>query len=145
MSRSYEPPFQEPSSRSGFEQTWRRWLRRLDALLSKYLRTGTQDWAGACHLAPIIATAVPIPGLGALIALALWTSKRGIEPEVLEQGREALNFQINVAVWAALGSILFILPGLLVQVAAATLALAAGLKTLRGEPYRYPLTLRIIE
>ena len=121
------------------------WARRLDAKLNQILRPGTRDWAAACHMAPLIAGAIPIPGLGALVALGIWHTKRRVEPGVAEHGREALNFQINLAFWSAMGMALFVVPWFLVQIVGAGFALVAGIATLRGEDVRYPYILRPVD
>ncbi|MFT5048776.1 MAG: putative Tic20 family protein [Chlamydiales bacterium] len=137
MSQPFDTPYadhstpQEPS-----------WSTRLDTQLNRFLRPGTRDWAAACHLAPLIATAAPIPGLGALIALAVWHHKRGVEPGVIDHGREALNFQINLAFWSAMGISLFLVPWILIQIVAVSVSLVAGITTLRGDEVRYPYILR---
>jgi len=146
MSGSYESPYPGSPERQGSDEPiWERIKRagrRLDARLNRFLRPGTLDWAAACHLAPLVAVAIPIPGLGALLALAIWHTKRDVEPGVGTQGREALNFQLNVAFWMAMGLALPVIPALLVQIVASAIALIAGLATLRGEDFRYPYILR---
>jgi len=140
MSQLSDSPYTESSTHG--EPSW---ATRLDARLNRFLRPGTRDWAAACHLAPLIASATPIPGLGALIALAIWHNKRGVEPGVIDHGREALNFQINLAFWSAMGMALFVVPWILIQAVGVTVSLVAGIATLRGEEFRYPYILRPVE
>lgn len=150
MSRSYEQPYsgaRRPDS--GGRPTLRTHLERLgrwlDVRLNRFLRPGTLDWAAACHLAPLVVVALPLPGAGALIALAIWNAKRNVETGVAAHGREALNVQINAAFWSILALAVPGAPELPVRVAASGLALIGGLAALRGESFRYPFILRPVE
>ena len=69
---------------------------------------------------------------------------------VIEEAKEALNFQITVLIaMFVCGALTLILIGLflipIVAIAALVLAIMAGLKANSGESYRYPFTLRLIK
>ena len=69
---------------------------------------------------------------------------------VIEEAKEALNFQITVLIaMFVCGALTIILIGLflipIVAIAALVLAIMAGLKANSGESYRYPFTLRLIK
>ncbi len=69
---------------------------------------------------------------------------------VIEEAKEALNFQITIAIAMMISiALMVVLIGLLlapvVGIAALILAIMAGLKANAGESYRYPFTLRLIK
>src|SRR4051812_39829309 len=91
------------------------------------------------HLGGLIAGFVP--------ALVIWLMKKDQSPSINDQGKEALNFQINItgqaiilliitAVTCGLGFILYI-PWLVWPILMPILASVAANK---GELYRYPAT-----
>lgn len=81
--------------------------------------------------------------------LILWIVKKDEGGFVAEETREALNFQITIAL-ALVASIMLkvILIGILlvplVFLANFVFCLLAALTAAKGKPYRYPLTLRLI-
>jgi len=129
-----------------FRRRGSEWLhsvrRELGARLDRAIRPGTRDWAAACHLLPVIGLAVFMPLLGVLIALAIWRGKRDRETGVEVQGREALNFQINVAVAAIIAQAIGAFAYLLLALVASSLALVAGIRVAQGDHFRYPWILR---
>ena len=69
---------------------------------------------------------------------------------VIEEAKEALNFQITVLIaMFVCGALTLILIGLflipIVAIAALVLAIMAGLKANSGESYRYPFAIRLIK
>lgn len=69
---------------------------------------------------------------------------------LIEEAKEALNFQITVLIAMFVsGALTLILIGLLlipiVAIAALVLAIMAGLKANSGESYRYPFAIRLIK
>jgi len=90
--------------------------------------------------------AIPTVFLGGVITFFLWQIKGGKDPEVEDQGREALNFQINVALLTALLSITFFGVALvpIVWFVAAILCVIAARKAAEGVRYRYPWILRVV-
>lgn len=90
--------------------------------------------------------AIPTVFLGGVITFFLWQIKGGRDPQVEDQGREALNFQINVAVLTALLSLTFFGVALvpIVWLVAAIFCLIAARKAAEGEKYRYPWILRVV-
>ncbi len=104
-------------------------------------------WAMLCHLSALIGYLIP---LGNIVGpLVFWLVKKDQMPFVDDQGKEALNFQISVTIYA-------IVAGLLVLVVIGVLLVAAvvifqlvftiigGLKANQGIAYRYPLCIRLI-
>lgn len=82
-------------------------------------------------------------------ALIIWLLKKDEPGFVAEEAKEALNFQITVAI-ALVASLMlkFVLIGFLlfpiVFVANFVLCLLAALTAAKGKGYRYPLTLRLL-
>lgn len=97
-------------------------------------------------------------GLGCIIGpLIIWLVKKDTMPFVDDQGKEALNFNITIAIavvaLTVVGTILLvILIGFLFYFAAflvgvywLVMTIIAGIKANEGVAYRYPLTLRLIK
>jgi uncharacterized Tic20 family protein len=102
----------------------------------------TSGWAGSigCFIGPLI----------------IWMVKKDTMPFVDDQAKEALNFNISVAlVFLALfllsvmtlgiGLIIAIPAWIIIGVAWLVFTIIAGLKAHEGVAYRYPLTLRLIK
>ena len=107
-----------------------------------------RQWAMFCHLSALLGIWVPF---GSLIGpLILWQMKRETDPFIDDQGKEALNFQISVAIASAICLLLmvvvigFFLFGL-VAIGALVLTIIAGVKANEGQVYRYPFTWRLIK
>ncbi|KII34537.1 MULTISPECIES: DUF4870 domain-containing protein [Pseudomonas] len=107
-----------------------------------------RQWAMFCHLSAFLGVWLPF---GHLIGpLILWQWKRDTDPFIDAQGKEALNFQITVALVSGICYLLMlILIGFallpLVLIGAIVLSIIAGLKANDGLPYRYPFTWRLIK
>ncbi|AKJ96911.1 MULTISPECIES: DUF4870 domain-containing protein [Pseudomonas] len=107
-----------------------------------------RQWAMFCHLSALLGIWIPF---GTLIGpLVLWQLKRESDPFIDAQGKEALNFQITVAIASAISLLLmivvigFFLFGL-VAIGALVLTIIAGVKANEGQPYRYPFTWRLVK
>jgi uncharacterized Tic20 family protein len=101
-----------------------------------------RTWAMLCHLLAIFT--------GFIAPLIIWLIKKGEDPFIDDQGKEALNFQITVAIamiiswllcFACVGFVL--LPA--VAIADIIFCIIATIKANGGEAYRYPLSLRLIK
>ena len=84
-----------------------------------------------------------------LPGLIVWLLKKDDSPYIAENAREALNFQITLMIAYFISWILaFILIGfalvLLLWLANIILSIMAAVATSKGESYRYPLALRLI-
>lgn len=89
---------------------------------------------------------------GFIGALIIWLVNKddSSKPFVIDQSKEALNFQITIAIAYIVSSILVVvLIGTLmlaaVWVANLVLCIMAAVKANNGEAYRYPFTLRLIK
>jgi uncharacterized Tic20 family protein len=108
----------------------------------------TLNWAMLCHLGGL-ATYIGIPLGNILVPLIIWLLKKNSDPAVNVEGREALNFNISVTVYAVIAGLMcYILIGFivlpLVLIAHIVLVIRAALKANKGESVHYPFTLRFI-
>ena len=103
--------------------------------------------AVVAHLSTFAGLIVPF---GSVIGpLALWLTRRDRDPFIDQAGREALNFGISITIYGAVllvAALLLIgIPFLIIGVVAwVGLASLAAVKASQGQPYRYPLTLRLV-
>ena len=129
------------SVESGISAEERQWamFAHLSALLGGLLTSG---WAGSigCFLGPLI----------------IWMVKKDTMPFVDDQAKEALNFNITVAIiffvlWAVtfltlfIGGVLTVPLMVIVGIAWLVLTVIASIKANQGERYRYPMTLRLVK
>nr|WP_234411375.1 DUF4870 domain-containing protein [Rhodanobacter thiooxydans] len=96
-------------------------------------------------------------GWGCFIGpLVIWLVKRDTMPFVADQGKEALNFNITVAIafvvlavlsvmTLGIGLIIAIPLWVIIGVAWLVLTIIAAIKANEGALYRYPFTLRLIK
>ncbi len=87
---------------------------------------------------------------GVVGPLVMWLIKKGEYPFVDEQGKEALNFQISIVIYAVVSAVLtLILIGIVLLIAVGILNIVciilAAVKAQNGEHYRYPLSIRFIK
>ena len=110
--------------------------------------TEERQWAMFAHLSALIGVVIP---LGSVIApLVIWQVKKNEMPFVDDQGKEALNFQITIALAAIVCLILFVvLIGMLLLpllgIYWLVFTIMGGIKANNGETYRYPATIRLIK
>ena len=119
----------------------RQWgmFAHLSALLGGFVTAG---WAGSigCFIGPLV----------------IWMMKKDTMPFVDDQAKEALNFNITVAIiffvlfvltLVTLGIGIFLTLPLMVIVGIAWLVftIIAAVKANQGERYRYPMTLRLVK
>ena len=99
-------------------------------------------WAMLCHLLAIFTSFIA--------PLIIWLVKKEEDPFIDNQGKEALNFQITVAIaivvswllcFACIGFVL--LP--LVGIADIVFCIIATVKANSGVAYRYPVSIRLIK
>lgn len=108
--------------------------------------TATDRWAALIHMAALAGAVVPLGHLvGPLVA---WLWRRDHSAEADTAGREAINFQITMTLYAGILAVV-LPPGAAVPVLVTLfsldllLVLVAASRTRRGMAHRYPLTLRI--
>ncbi|QHD09818.1 DUF4870 domain-containing protein [Pseudomonas sp. R76] len=101
-----------------------------------------------CHLAAFLGFVFPF---GSVIGpLILWQMKREVDPFIDDQGKEALNFQITVAIaWMVCFVLAFAIIGLFLMtalvIATVVLTIIGSIKANKGIAYRYPFAWRLVK
>ncbi len=118
-----------------------------------------KQWALFAHLSAIGGAVVTghIFGIGCFLGpLIIWLVKRDTMPFVADQGKEALNFNITLAIVGAalfllivltfgLGIFIAIPVGAIVALGWLVFVVMAAIKASEGVAYRYPITLRLVK
>ena len=105
-------------------------------------------WAMLCHLSAFAFFVFPFGNI--LGPLIMWLIKRDESQFINEQGREALNFQISVSLYALGATLLcLILIGIPILIALFffdfILVIVAAVRANDGIHYKYPLTLELVK
>ena len=108
-------------------------------------------WAMFCHLGGLaMFLSVPFPFASVIVPLILWLIKKDDFPFVDEQGKEALNFQISIAIgilvciplcFIIIGA--FLLPALMIF--NLVMIIIASIESNKGKHYHYPFSLRLVK
>jgi uncharacterized Tic20 family protein len=118
-----------------------------------------RQWAMFAHLSAILGAIVTghIFGIGCFVGpLIIWLMKRDTMPFVADQGKQALNFNISLAI---VGLALFVLilmtfglgiliafpVGAVVAVGWLVFTIIAAIKASEGVAYRYPISLHLVK
>ena len=118
-----------------------------------------RTWAAGAHGAALLAALLTswIAGIaGAVAALVVWMLVRDRSAFAAEHAKEAVNFNLSMFIYAAIAVLLVIFTlgiGLIVALPMwLVLALAwivctllAAFKAYDGQPYRYPITIRLFK
>jgi len=115
-----------------------------------------RDLVLAAHLSALVGlVGIPSP-LGPLV---VWLARRDAHPFVDAQAKEALNFNLSVLLYAValfvfgfvlamatfgLAIILLVPLVLAAMIAWLVLVVMAAVKASKGEPFRYPVTIRFV-
>ena len=99
-------------------------------------------WAMLCHLLGLFTCFI-----GPLI---IWLIKKDEDPFVDNQGKEALNFQITIAIASIVSALLAVICvgvflGIAVWILDLIFCIIASIKASSGEAYRYPVSIRFIK
>lgn len=106
-----------------------------------------RQWAMFLHLSSFIGYVIPF---GSIVApLVMWLTKKDQSVFVDEQGKEAVNFQISVMIYAVISiPLCFVMIGFvtlfLVGMLEIVFTVVAAVKANEGLHYRYPMTIRMI-
>lgn len=106
-----------------------------------------KTWGMLAHLSSLAGFIIPFGNV--IGPLVVWLIKKDTMPFVADQGKEALNFNITVAIAAVISAILmFVVIGFLLLAVVAVgwlvLTILACIEANKGVAYRYPFTLRLI-
>ena len=107
-----------------------------------------RTFAMATHLAAFAGHLFPFAHI--IGPLVVWMMKRDTSSFVNEQGKESVNAQITVTIYAVICIpfcfvlIGFVMLGVL-YVAAIILVILAAMAAYEGRPYRYPMILRLVK
>ncbi|OGU58814.1 MAG: orotate phosphoribosyltransferase [Ignavibacteria bacterium RBG_13_36_8] len=115
----------------------------MDTNLSKDERL----WGMLCHISAFAGFVIPFGHI--LGPLIIWMIKKEEYAFVDEQGKEALNFQISVTIYAICAAVLIIiLIGIPLLIGLMILdfvsVIVAAIKANDGVHYKYPLNMKII-
>ena len=118
---------------------------------SKEINKDARMWAMFCHLAGLAGFVVPVILSGIIAPLIVWQIKKDDHPFIDEHGKEALNFQISIGIYAFVSILLiplFCIGAFLVAAVGIfnlVFLLIAAIKANNGFHYRYPLCIRFIK
>jgi hypothetical protein len=108
-----------------------------------------RTWNVLCHATALAGFFVPWVGhiLGPLI---VWLAKRSDSPEIDENGKESLNFQISMLIYNVIAGVLcLVLIGFIIlailHILNLVLVIIASIQASEGKFYRYPMTIRLIK
>ena len=108
-----------------------------------------RTWAMLSHIGAF--AGFIIPPIGHIIApLIIWLIKKDESPFVDDQGKESLNFQISMSIYALIAALLtLVVIGVVLLIAVVIfdviMVIIAAVRANSGERYRYPLCLRFIK
>ncbi len=107
-----------------------------------------RSWGMFCHLSALAGYIIPFGNI--IGPLIVWLIKKDESEFVADQGKESLNFQISITIYAIIaGLLILIVVGIFLLIAVGVFSLVmiiiATVKASNGEKYRYPLTLRLIQ
>ncbi len=106
------------------------------------------NWGMFAHLSALIGFIIPF---GSIIGpLVIWLTKGKEFAFVGTEAKEALNFQITMAIAFLISWVLvFVLIGFLLMallaIADLILVIIAAISASKGQPYRYPFALRLVK
>ncbi len=105
-------------------------------------------WGMFCHLSAFAGYIIPFGNI--IGPLVIWLLKKDEYPLVDDQGKESLNFQISIAIYAVISLILaLVIIGFLLLIAIGILNLVmiivASIKANEGVRFRYPLTIKFFQ
>ena len=112
------------------------------------LSADSKNMGMLCHLLALSGIIIP---LGSILGpLILWLVKKETDPYVDEQGKESLNFQISVLIYGIVSAILMLaVIGIflifVVAIGWLVLTIIGTIKASKGEPWKYPVTIRFIK
>lgn len=116
--------------------------------MAKMQEAQERTWGMLAHLSALAGYIIPF---GHIIGpLVIWLIKKDESPFVDDQGKESLNFQISITIYAIVSAILIVIVlGILLLIGIAIfdiiMIIIAAVKANEGEKFRYPLCIRFIK
>lgn len=112
------------------------------------LSTDETNWGMFAHLSALLGFLIPFGNV--IGPLVIWLTKGKESAHVGTEAREALNFQITVAIGALICFVLvFVAIGVLLMallaVADLVLVIVAAVSASKGQSYRYPFAIRLVK
>jgi uncharacterized protein len=106
-------------------------------------------WGMLCHLTALFGLS-GIPLVNVIGPLVVWLFKRKTSPFVDKQGKESLNFQLSMTIYAVFAALMIyiklgMLPLWILAAINLLLVFIAAVRANRGEIYLYPFTIRFIK
>ncbi|TWT32804.1 DUF4870 domain-containing protein [Blastopirellula retiformator] len=101
-----------------------------------------------CHLLSFSGYVVPIPLVNVIAPLVMWMMKKDESPFIDHHGKESINFQLTILIYAIIGVVLTCAFGvgivvlILVGAFAIVAPIIAAVKANEGVWYQYPLCIR---
>lgn len=123
-----------------------------DSVGAPQLQPAEKNWAVAAHLASV-AGWLGVPAGNILAPLVVWLVKKDESEFVRSQAIESLNFQISMTIYAIIAAAVgFTLIGLVIAIPAfiaivigdVIFTIIGAMQVSEGEPYRYPMTIRLL-
>lgn len=107
-----------------------------------------KQWTFICHLSGLSGYVIPFGHL--IVPLIIWSAKKDEMPLVDAHGKEAINFQISITLYAFVSMLfIFVFIGLFMLMFIAflhvVLVILAAVKADSGVLYHYPLSIRFIK
>jgi uncharacterized Tic20 family protein len=104
-----------------------------------------RNWGMIGHLSALAAFIAPFLG-GVLGPLIVYLVKRDQSAFAADAAKEALNFNITVAIgYAICGCLAIVFIGIPLWIAWLVLVIVAGVRASEGVQYRYPATIRFVK
>ncbi|MEI6892523.1 MAG: DUF4870 domain-containing protein [Pontiella sp.] len=109
-----------------------------------------RQWAMACHLAALAGYMMPFIAGNLIVPLVIWLIKREDGAFVDEQGKETLNFQLSLLLYAFICVLLFLMViGIFLLFPLVVFGficpIIGAVKASEGVAYRYPMCIRFIK
>ena len=107
-----------------------------------------RSYAMGCHLAALVGYLIPFGNV--LGPLVMWLIKKDESAVIDANGKEALNFQISIALYAFISILLaFVVIGVFLLIAIGifnlVMIIMAAVKVNKGQEFQYPLSIRFIK
>lgn len=120
-----------------------------DSIVKNPIEKQERVWGMLCHLAALLGL-TGIPLLNVIGPLVVWLFKRKTSPFVDKQGKESLNFQFSMIIYAVFAALMIylklgMLPLWILAAINLLLVFIAAVGANAGEIYRYPYTIRFIK